>query len=325
MGFLLPAMTQEKLDNQRDVVKNERRQSYENQPYGLAYETLSAALYPVGHPYHHPTIGSMADLSAASMEDVQSFFRRYYAPNNASLAIVGDFDPAEARRLVERYFGAIPQGPPIERPRPDPVRLDSASYLMLEDRVQLPRLYIAWHSSPLFAPGDADLDVLGRVLSAGKNSRLYRRLVYEDQIAQNVSAFQGSSSLAGRFTITVDAKPGVSLERIEEIVEEEIDRLRREPPSEREVQRAINNIEAGFVRGIQSTLARADRLNGYFIRAGDPGYFDEDLARYRLVTPRTVMEAAQRYLVDQRVVLSVVPQGRTELQATPAVAPHLHP
>ena len=316
MGFLLPAMTQEKLDNQRSVVQNERRQRYENAPYGLAFETISETLYPKGHPYHHTTIGSLADLNAASMEDVQSFFRKYYAPNNASLSIVGDFDPAEAKRLVAKYFGPIPQGTPIDRPKPEPVRLDSAQYRVLEDRVQLPRYYAVWPTPALYQEGDADLDVLARVLADGKNSRLYRRLVYEDQTAQWVSASQQSRALAGQFGITVQAKPGVDLNRIQRAVNEELDRLRREPPTAREIQRVINNYETEFVQRMQSNLSKADQLNAYYTRTGDPGYIDEDLDRYRKVTPQSVQQVAQRYLGDGRVVLSVVPQGKTNLQAT---------
>ncbi|HEV2149682.1 MAG TPA: pitrilysin family protein [Longimicrobiaceae bacterium] len=317
MGFLLPAMTQQKLDNQRDVVKNERRQRYENQPYGLAQETIREMLYPKGHPYHHTTIGSMADLSAASMEDVQAFFRRYYTPNNASLVIRGDFDPAEAKRLVARYFGPIPQGPAVNRPQVAPVRLQEARYRVLEDRVQLPQLYQVWPTPARFAEGDAELDVLGLILADGKNSRLYRRLVYEDQLAQWVSASQNGQSLAGQFGVTVRAKAGVDLDRIEQIVNEEVERIRREPPSPREVERAVNNIEASFIRRLQSNLAVADQLNAYAVYTGNPGYLGEDLGRYRAVTPQAVQQAARQYLGTGRVVLSVVPQGKLDLQASP--------
>ena len=317
LGFLLPAMTEEKLDNQRSVVQNERRQRYENAPYGLAYETMAAAMYPAGHPYSWTTIGSLADLNAASMEDVQDFFRTYYAPNNASLAIVGDFDPAEAKRLVEKYFGPLPAGPPIERPDPAPVRLDSAKTLVLEDQVQLPRLYMAWHSPALFAEGDAALDVLGRILADGKNSRLHRRLVYDEQIAQWVSAYQSSRPLGSQFQIVVQAKPGTDLDRIREIVDGEIARLRTEPPTAREVQRAINNLETDFVQGMQTVLGKADQMNAFNTWTGDPGYVDELLNRYAAVTPEQVHEVVQQYLGDERVVLSVVPQGQTELQVSP--------
>lgn len=317
MGFLLPALTQEKLDNQRDVVMNERRQSYENVPYGLAMETILAALYPEGHPYRHPTIGSMDDLLAGSLEDAQDFFERYYAPANASLSIVGDFDPEEAKRLVSTYFGTFPAAPAVERPTAPPVSLTSPNYLLLEDRVQLPRLYIVWPTPPFFEPGDAEMDAVGYVLAGGRTSRLYRRLVYEEQLAQSVAAQQGSLMLGSRFQIVVQPQPGVTLEQVEAIVEEELDRLKREGPTQRELQQAVNNIEASYVRAMELRANIADRLNGYHFWTGDAAYFEEDLARYRALTPRSVQEAAARYLGDGRVVLNVVPEGQSQLQATP--------
>ena len=317
MGFFAPALTQEKLDNQRDVVKNERRQSYENVPYGLASETILAELYPPGHPYRHPTIGSMDDLSASSLEDAQAFFSRYYTPANASLTIVGDFDTAEAKRLVSRYFGPLPTTPPVERPTAEAITLDSTNYLLLEDRVQLPRLYITWPTPAFFEEGDADLDVIGHVLAGGRTSRLYRRLVYEDQLAQSVSARQSSLMLGSRFQIIVQPQPGVALDQVEEIVEEELERLKREGPTQREVQQAVNNIEAGFVRGLQLRQDIADRLNGYQFWTGTPAYFDEDILRYRQVTQESVRQTASRLLGPGRIVLSVVPTGQPELQATP--------
>ncbi|MGI9189347.1 MAG: M16 family metallopeptidase [Longimicrobiaceae bacterium] len=314
MGFLLPAMTQEKLDNQRSVVQNERRQRYENAPYGLASEKIAEALYPQGHPYSWTTIGSMADLNAASMEDVSQFFRTYYAPNNASLAVVGDFDPEAAKTLIARYFAPIPAGPTFERPAAQPVRPSGEQRLVLEDQVQLPRLYLTWPSPASFADGDAEMDVLASVLSDGKNSRLHRRLVYEEQIAQWVNANQYSRPLAGQFGITVQAKPGTDLSRIEQIVDEEVRRLQTEPPSAREVQRAVNNLESSFVRSMESTLGRADRLNAYYTWTENPGFIAQDFARYSRVTPASVQQAA-RSLGSGRVLLSVVPKGQTQLQA----------
>jgi zinc protease len=314
MGFLLPAMTEAKLDNQRSVVQNERRQNYDNAPYGLASETIAAALYPAGHPYSWTTIGSLADLNAASMADVQDFFRTYYAPNNASLAIVGDFDRAAARALVERYFGGIPAGPPIERPRPARVTLESEKRLVLEDRVQIPRLYLTWPTVPLFEEGDADLDVLAIVLASGRSSRLYRRLVLEDQLAQFVNASQGSRPLAGQFSITVQTRPGTELGRIARIVDEEIAKLVSSPPTDREIQRALNSLESSMIQRMQTNLGRADQLNSYLTFTGDPGYLERDFARYTRVTPTSVRAAAQRFLGPNRVVLSVVPRGQAQLQ-----------
>jgi zinc protease len=315
MGFLLPAMTLEKLDNQRSVVQNERRQNYDNAPYGLAWETLSAALYPEGHPYSWTTIGSLADLNAASLDDVQEFFRQYYAPGNASLAIVGDFDPAQARAWVERYFGPIPAGAPITRPAPGPVRLEEERRVVLEDRVQLPRLYVAWPTPAQYQSGDADLNVLAYILAGDRSSRLHQRLVVREQLAQFVTSGQSSRPLAGQFGVTVQARPGVDLSRVLAIVDEEIARLRQDGPTEREVQRARNNLEASFVSRMQTVLGRADQLNAYATFTGDPSFIERDYARYESVDVATVHRAVE-WLGAGRVLLSVVPQGQTRLQAS---------
>ncbi|HEU4563315.1 MAG TPA: pitrilysin family protein, partial [Gemmatimonadaceae bacterium] len=241
MGWLLPTMDQQKLDLQRDVVKNERRQSVDNVPYGRAYETVLAALFPPSHPYSWPVIGSMADLSAASLEDVKSFFRTYYAPNNASLVIAGDFDADSAKAWVTRYFAAIPRGPQMPaRPTVPPVALQRDTFLVLEDRVQLPRMFETWHSVKLFADDDAALDVLAYILAGDKNSRLYKRLVYEMQVAQEVSAFQNSGHLDGSFWIDVLPKPGQTPARMAALVQEELDRIVKGGVTARELTRAQN-------------------------------------------------------------------------------------
>jgi zinc protease len=317
MGFMLPALTLEKLDNQRSVVQNERRQNYDNAPYGTASETILAALYPPDHPYSWPTIGSLEDLDAASLEDVTEFFRMYYAPNNAYLAIVGDFDPAQVKVWVQRYFGEIPTGSTIERPELRPVQLVEEKRLVLEDRVQLPRLYVTWPTPARFDEGDADLTVLANLLAGGRSSRLHRRLVFEEQLAQFVSAGQSSRSLAGQFGITVQARPGVDLSRILEIVDEEIAGLREVPPDEREIERARNAFEASFIQRMERNLGRADLLNMYAAFTGDPGYVERDFARYAEVTPASVQANVRRYLGPGRVVLSVVPIGESTLQASP--------
>jgi zinc protease len=315
MGFLLPAMTLEKLDNQRSVVQNERRQNYDNAPYGLAGETIARLLYPAGHPYSWITIGSLDDLNAASLEDVADFFRLYYAPNNASLAVVGDFDPAQAKRWIERYFGPIPRGAPVERPTPEPVRLSGEVREVLEDRVQLPRLYVVWPSPARFAPGDADLDVLAYVLAGDRSSRLHQRLVVREQLAQFVFASQNSRSLAGQFGITVQARPGVDLARVLAVVDEEVARLRAEGPTEREIVRARNNLEVTLVQRMQTVMGRADLLNSYATFTGDPGFLQEDYDRYTAASTASVHRAAD-WLGAGRVILSVVPQGQTQLQAS---------
>jgi zinc protease len=316
MGFLLETMSQEKLDGQRLVVMNERRQSYDNQPYGVAGQVLNELLYPPDHPYHWPVIGYMDDLGAASLEDVNAFFREYYAPNNATLAVVGDIDVEEARQLASKWFGELPR-----RAAPEPMaaaqrRLERQERAALEDRVQLPRLYMAWHTPPAFESGDAELDVLAQVLAGGRNSRLYRRLVYEMQIADNVSANQSSGRIASDFVIMATARAGHTLDEIEQVIREELDRIRREPPDAREVERVLNQYEASFFERLERIATKADQLNAYHFYTGRANYFAEDLARFRAVTPEAVSAAAARYLDgDRRVVLSVVPQGRAELAA----------
>ncbi len=317
MEFLPEAMSKEKVDGQRDVVKNERRQSYENRPYGMANIILSENLFPPAHPYHWPTIGSMRDLSAASYEDVLEFFRKYYVPRNASLSIAGDIDPRAVRAQVERWFGEIPGGAPVAPVDAPPAFLSEEKRLVAEDRVSLPRLYMAWLSPRGFAPGDAELDLLANILAGGKNSRLYKRLVYDLQIAQDVTAFQSSSALASTFMIIATARAGRALGEIEKVIQEELGRIVQEPPGRREVDRAVNQFEAGFLDRLESVGGfggKADQLNAYYVQTGDPDYFNEDLARYRAIDPQDISSAAATTLHDNaRVVLSIVPSGKKDL------------
>ena len=319
MGFLLGSMSPEKVDGQRDVVKNERRQSYENRPYGLSNETILANVFPPEFPYHWPTIGSMSDLTAASYEDVVSFFKRYYGPNNASLVVAGDIEPEKTRSLVEKWFAEIPAGPPV-----DPVSvtwpvLREEKHVLLEDNVQLPRLYLTWITPPAYSPESAALDVLSSILAEGKNSRLYRRLVYELQVAQDVSAFQWSAALASQFRVSVTARSGHTLEEVSALVDEEIERLKAEPPTQREMERAVNQIESSFLAAMEQTGGfggKADQMNSYFFFTGNPDYFNEDLSAYKALSPSDIQVAAARSLApDARVVLSVVPKGQTDLKA----------
>jgi len=314
MGFLLPEISAEKVDLQRGVVQNERRQSYENRPYGLAEETILERLYPSDHPYHWPVIGSMADLSAATLEDVRGFFRTYYAPNNATLAIAGDITPRDARLLAERYFGDIARAPAPTRTPPPPVTLAADVHAVLEDRVQVPRVYDTWHTMKAFAEGDAALDVLANVLAGGRSSRLYRRLVYELQIATDVVAFQDGGRIDGKFELWATARPGHDLTELQRVIEEELKRLAGQGPTAREVARAQNTFEAQFLSRMERVGGKADQLNFYNYFVGTPDYFQSDLDRYRTVSAADVQAAARRYLVDaHRVVLSVVPQGKPEL------------
>lgn len=316
MGYLLDAMSPSKVDGQRDVVKNERRQRYENQPYGMVWIVMAKNLYPPDHPYSWPTIGSMEDLSAASYDDVVHFFKTYYVPNNTSIVIAGDIDPAATRDMVERWFSDVPAGVPVPPIDPPAAALNEEKRLMFEDRVQLPRLYMAWLTPPLYAPGDAEMDVLSNVLAGGKNSRLYKRLVYDLQIAQDVSAFQASSALSSAFWVVATARAGHTLAELETIIREEIEKVKSEGPAEREVARAVNQYEAGFLDGLETAGGKADQLNNYFTRTGNPDYFNEDLSRYKALSPADIQAMAVTYLpMDRRVVLSVVPEGKKELAA----------
>jgi zinc protease len=317
MGFLLPTLDQPKLDLQRDVVKNERRERVDNVPYGRSGEVLLAALFPAGHPYAWPIIGSMDDLSAASLEDVHAFFRRYYAPNNASLVIAGDFDADSARAWIHRYFADIPRGTPVTRRQTiPPVTLQRDTFLILEDRVQLPRVYFTWHTVRAFHEDDAALDILADVLSVGNNSRLFNRLVYELQSAQTVSASQSSGLVDGWFTVMVHARPQNSPADLARIANEEIGRVAREGITERELQRAQNRLRSSFLNGLASVLGKADQLNFYNYYAGTPDYVQQDAARYDRVTREDVQRVAARYLGASRVVLTVVPEGQREMMVT---------
>lgn len=317
MEYLPEAMSKEKVDGQRDVVKNERRQSYENRPYGMASIIIGENLFPVAHPYHWPTIGSMDDLTAARYEDVLEFFRKYYIPRNASLSIAGDIDQQAVRALVVKWFGEIPGGAPVPPVAAPPAFLSEEKRLVAEDKVSLPRLYMAWLSPRMFAPGDAELDLLANILAGGKNSRLYKRLVYDLQIAQDVAAFQSSSALASTYMIVATARAGRALGEVEKVIQEELRRIVQDPPSQREVDRAVNQFEAGFLDRLESVGGfggKADQLNAYFVETGDPDYFNEDLARYRAIDPRDISAAAASTLRDDaRVVLSIVPTGKKEL------------
>jgi zinc protease len=314
MGFLLPTMDSAKVDLQRDVVKNERRQRIDNVPYGRAEEVIVAALFPPNQPYSWSVIGSMADLSAASIEDVRNFFRTYYAPNNATLSVAGDFQPADAKRLIERYFGSIPRGTqPIVRPTVPDVRLARDTFLVLEDRVQLPRIYNTWHTVKIFHPDDAVLDVLAYVLAGDKNSRLYKKLVYELQVAQDVNAGQRSMHRDGFFQVDVTPKPNESPAKIDSLTRAEIRKVIDGGITQRELERAQNTIRAQALDRIASVLGKSEQLNFYNYFAGTPDYVQQDDARYSAVTTADVQRVARTYLGAHKVVLTVVPQGKKDM------------
>jgi len=311
MGFLLDAITQERLDNQRSVVQNERRQNYENRPYGLVWERILQVLYPPTHPYSWPTIGSMADLDAASLEDVKDFFRTWYGPDNATLSIVGDFDPPQALALARKYFGAFPPGPPRAQVQAWVPTLARDVTLQMEDRVQLPRTYWTWHSVPLFSPEDAALDVLAQVLGGGKTSRLYQRLVHRMQIAQDASAYHASSQLSGILQVVLTPKPGHTLEEVETAAREVIEEVLRDGITREELDRTVTSIAADFIRSMENIGGFggiADRMNLYAQHLGDPDRFRWDLDRYLHLTREQVLDAGRRVLRAPRVAMQVLPR-----------------
>ena len=311
MGYLLDKVDQPALANQQDVVRNERRQSVENQPYGLAEEAMVQLLYPPGHPYYGNVIGSHEDIQAAKLDDVQRFFRQYYAPNNASLAIVGDIDVAQTKAMVQKYFGTLKRGPAVPPIKATTPPITAERRQVVPSRVELPRVYMAWITPPFYKPGDADADIAATLLGGGRSSRLYKKLVYDRQIAQDVSALQYSLVLGSIFQIQVTARPGHTVEEIEKALEEELATLRSTPPDATEVERARNTIETNIVSGLESLGGFggvADRLNAYNHYLGTPDYLQQDIARYRAVTPATVQTFAKTYLMgNARAVVHAVP------------------
>ncbi|MCW5837911.1 MAG: insulinase family protein, partial [Labilithrix sp.] len=292
-----PLMTLEKLDAQREVVRNERRQTSENTPYGKVELRLPELLYPVGHPYHHPVIGSHADLEAATVDDVKAFFAKHYDPANASLVVAGDFDPVRTRARVEQLFGAIPsRGAPADPGAPGfsdtKTTLTSVVRETIEDEVELEKIVMAWQSPRHFGPGDAELDLLSTALASGKASRLYKALVYEQKLAQSVEAEQESAELGSRFVVGVIARPGISLDRLEAALDKELEATKKTPMGDDELERAKNLVETGFVTRLESVRERASLLNMYQAETKDPGYAQKDLERYRAATKEGVRDVA---------------------------------
>jgi zinc protease len=308
-------MDSAKVDAQREIVKNERRQGVENQPYGISEDIISPALYPKDHPYSWPVIGSMADLSAASLEDTKQFFRKYYAPNNAVMVVAGDVKTDSVRRAVRLMFSEIPRGPAITRPAPAPFTVHDTT-IVAEDRVQLPRLYLAWHAVSRNAPDDAALEVTQHLLAGARDARLTNALVYDEEVARDVLASNDSKKLDGDFTIVATARPGKTLNAVRNSIEKQLARLADDGPSERELQQARNTLESQFLNRLEFVNAKANQLNEYYYFTGNPDGFQRDLDRYRAVTAADVKRVVSRYLLAPRVTLSIVPQGKKELAAT---------
>jgi zinc protease len=312
MGFLLDSLTQAKLDAQRDVVKNERRQSVDNQPYGRESEIVYAAIYPEGHPYHWPVIGNMSDLSAATLDDVKHFFQRYYAPNNATLAIAGDFVPAQAKRWIAKYFDGLPSGAPIIRPKAAPVTLLAEKRLTYQDHVPVPRLTITWPSVGEISPDYVALYALSSVLTGSRTARLTKVLVYDRKWASSVESYQEKMENAGTFVLRMTPTPGHTLTELEAAADSIIDQLKVEGPTRDEVLRATAGSETSFIEGLESNLGKAETLLSGQIYHNDANYFKKQLAMIRMLTPAKVKHVANVYLSHPRVVLSVVTTGRLQ-------------
>lgn len=302
-------MTLEKLNAQRDVVRNERRQTVENQPYGKVELRLPDLMYPEGHPYHHPVIGSHEDLQAATVDDVKNFFGRWYVPNNLSLVVAGDFDSKAIKPTIERIFGSIPRGEVPAAPKASEAKLTKVLRETIPDNVKLPKVVMAWHSPARYAPGDAEMDLCSTILQEGKASRLYKALVYDKSLAQEVHAFQYSGDLGSYFSIEAIARPDVPIEKLEAAIDEEVAKITKSAVSAQELKRAQNQYETSFVERLQSIFQRASMLNQYESQKGDPGYADKDLERYRKVTPEGILNVAKTVLnPNARVILHVVPK-----------------
>jgi zinc protease len=312
MGFMLPGLTQEKLDNQKEVVMNERRQHYDNQPYGLAWEKLFSNLFSADHPYSWPTIGWMEDIAKFELDDVKNFFRTYYSPNNASLVVGGNFEIERTKDLIEKYFGEIQAGNSIPEIVSSEQVVTETKKIILEDEVQLPRIYLAFHTEKAFSQNDASLDILSDILTSAKNARLQKSLVFEKQIVQEVSSFQYSAKLDGSFIIVATAKPGVSLETIKKEIENEISKLITGGITEDEMIRAKNSLKSSYIYSLQKLDLIVDHLNHYNFFLNEPDSFVFDLSRYENVTREQVIDAAKKYLLNTHVELNVIPKTKSE-------------
>src|SRR5262245_21509940 len=317
VGYLLGTLDIEKLANQRDVVRNERRQSVENAPYGLAEEALVHLMLPKNHPYYAEVIGSHADVEAAKLEDIREFFQQYYTPNNATMAIVGDFDKSTVKSLVEKYFGSIPTGPAVPKIDVTTPPVTAERRATVTDQVELPRVYMGWITPPVFTAGNAECNFYSQILGGGKSSRLYKSLVYEKQIAQDVATSMEETKLGSMFELTATAKPGVKPEDLEKAIDEVLQKLAAEGPSGAEVERARNLTETALVRGLQRTNGIANRLNYYNQFLGTPDYFSKDIARYDAVKPADVQRVAQTiFKKDARGVVYAIP-GKKVIEDVP--------
>lgn len=314
MGFLLDSLDETKFKAQRDIVQNERRQSYDNQPYGRDDEVISLAMLPSSNPYSWPVIGSMADLRAAGVEDVKNFFRLYYAPNNATLVIVGDINIPATKALVAKYFGDLPRGKPITRPAIGSHMLTGEKRLTLEDRVQVPQLTITYPTVGVHSDDLQAIQLMTSVLGGSRTARLTKALVYDKQIATNVRVFNQGAEQSGELQIIATPRPGHTLTELETEIDGILSGLKRDGPTAEELKRVKAGQQAGFINSLQSNLGKA------FVLAQDQTFFDDPGHTLRVTYPKTqavtaaeMKRVANTYLGDKRVVLSTVPVGKTDV------------
>jgi len=312
MGFFLEALDLVKLDNQKSVVLNERLERYDNQPYGLAWEKIISNLYPENHPYSWPTIGHYKDIESYTLDDVSSFFKQYYSPSNSTVVIAGNFEVNKTIPLIEKYFGEIKNnGTPLVL-KSNSQSLEQSKFILSEDKVNLERIYLAWHSQNAFHTDDAALDILSDLLTGSKNARLTRKLVYELEIAQDVNTMQFSGKYGGHFMIVATAKPSKSLDEIKKIIFNEISILAEENISQRELQRSKNVIKSNFIYSLQNIDTIADMLNLYNFYLDEPNSFNFDLNRYNSVIECELSEVVRKYFQKNYVELRIVPERKNE-------------
>lgn len=306
MGFFLDALTQEKLDNQKSVVANERLERYDNQPYGLAWEKIITTLYPENHPYSWSTIGFMEDIKNYNLSDVQNFFKKYYSPGNASIVIAGNQEIDQTKDLIEKYFGALPNYDSVVPPKTEQFHLEEIKLIEYKDSVQLDRIYLAWPTDKVFSEKDAALDILSDLLTGSKNSRLYKRLVFDEEIAHDVSAFQFSGMFGGHFMIISTAKPGINLDKLKSVIFEEVDNIIHQKIEEKELVKSKNGIRSNYIYSLQNLDTIADRLNMYNYYLNEPNMFGFDLKRYEQATELEVKKAAIEFLNNPYLELRVI-------------------
>lgn len=308
MGYFLPALTQEKLDNQKDVVRNERLERYDNQPYGLAWEILNKNVYPENHPYSWITIGHLKDIESYTLYDVKHFFQTYYSPNNASIVVAGDINKEKTIDLINKYFGEINSFKVDSHPQRHSVKLKNNVYVEHVDDVQLERLYLSWPSDFIFGKDDASLEICSDILSGSKNSRLHKKLVFDLQIAQDVTSFQYSGKFGGQFIIISTIKPGQDTNKIKQLILDEINEIATNGVTEKELEKSRNGIKSQFVYSMQNLDTVADHLNYYNYHLGEPNSFEFDLNRYNSVTNDSLKNALQKYLFNPYVELRIKPR-----------------